>query len=421
MSRARPRRIFLGLTEIAGYYSSVAASLEQLGHQADVVTLAPHPFGYATSASAPARRAERWARAMVDAGARFGPVRLLAEGLARVGLMVWALIRYDAFVFGFRNSFLVGWELPLFRLFGKPVVSVFHGSDHRPPYLDGVVASGRSSYELVRRTASVKRLVRRFERGSTVVVGNPLSAQLHERPLVTFQAIGTLALDTAGPAPAPPSSGDRLRLLHAPSVPAAKGTPLIREAVQQLRDEGVDVELVEITGRPNAEVLAALAACHLVVDQLYSDTFLAGFAAEAAAAGRAAVVGGYGFDELERALPAALVPPGYRCRPDELLDTLRRLATDHNDITRTGAAARSFVADGMSAPMVAERFVRLLDGDVPDEWRFDPADSDYLLGACLPEQEVDRIGREIVARHGLSALRIDDKPRLLELARQRFE
>ena len=88
---------------------------------------------------------------------------------------------------------------------------------------------------------------------------------------------------------------------------------------------GLEDRGVVVTGRPNREVLAAIAASDFVIDQVYSDSPLAGFAAEAAALGRPAIVGGYAWDDLRRVTPAEVMPPSHVCRPEDLADAIRRL------------------------------------------------------------------------------------------------
>ena len=42
------------------------------------------------------------------------------------------------------------------------------------------------------------------------------------------------------------------------------------------------IKFIEITGRPNQEVLELISTCDFVIDQLYSDMAMVGFATEAA-------------------------------------------------------------------------------------------------------------------------------------------
>ena len=108
-------------------------------------------------------------------------------------LLLWAIATCDIFIFGFASTFFGYLELPLLKLFRRRVVFIFHGSDSRPPYLDGAVPTadaGSRPDALVRSTRRVKRRVRTIDRWADVVVDNPLSAHFHERPIVSFLAIG---------------------------------------------------------------------------------------------------------------------------------------------------------------------------------------------------------------------------------------
>ena len=66
---------------------------------------------------------------------------------------------------------------------------------------------------------------------------------------------------------APP---DPLVLLHAPTAPLIKGTPLVRAAVSRLRSEGYVFEYVELQGRSNTQVQRELRRAHVVLNEFYS-------------------------------------------------------------------------------------------------------------------------------------------------------
>lgn len=59
-------------------------------------------------------------------------------------------------------------------------------------------------------------------------------------------------------------------VLHAPSSPIIKGTPIVRAVIKQLQEEGYDFEYVELMGVSNKEVMAALAKAHIVLNQFYA-------------------------------------------------------------------------------------------------------------------------------------------------------
>ena len=413
----RPKRAFLGLTEIAGYYGGLADGLRTHGVEAVVCDLSGNPYDFAGgSKPAVVRLAESLARRNARTS-RSSPLKPVWKALAlasRVPLFAWAAARFDLFVFGFGTSFFGNRELPLLRRLRKRIVHVFHGSDSRPPYLDGSLMDGRTAEECIALTRAVKQRLRAIERSVDLVVSNPLSSQLHERPFVSFLALGV----PRRCAPAAEVRTGRPRALHSPSHPAAKGTSELREAVRRLNDRGVELALVELTGRPNAEVLAAIAECDFVVDQIYADVAMAGFASEAACASRPAVVGGYGRSALEAAMCGAPFPPVHFCEPDEVEAAIERLASDRPYRLALGAEARTFVRERWAPAEVAGRLLAALDGD--ESLVVDPATIDYVEGGGLSRERLRALVRDVVALGGAEALQLSDKPelerRLLALA-----
>lgn len=431
-------RVFAGTAEIAGYYRRLAAGLAEHGVACTRVELVEHPFSYgpADRRNALLRLVGWTARRRCAAIGRPLPVRLAwraAQLPVRLPLLAWALARHDVFILAYGSSVAGPWELPVLRLLGKRVVHVFHGSDTRPPYLDGFLTqSGASPRRLRRLTRRTVRRLRWIERWTTVIMSHPASGQLHRRPFVAGLEVGipiwsvageVVAGGAGGPggtgaAPAP--AGDRVRLLHSPSNPGVKGTELLRSIVAALQERGLPVDLVEISGRPNAEVRQALLACDLVLDQAYSDQPLAGFAAEAAAEGVGAVVGSHAAGDAGAPLPPGWPHPTAFVPPTELAATVERLVVDATARRELGAQAQAFVRDRWAPGAVAGRFLQLALGDYPREWVVDPAAITYPLGCGLSEERARLVVAALVGRYGPSVLGVDDKPelkaRLLALA-----
>lgn len=411
--------------ETAGYCSQLVAGFRAIGLRAEHLDLGPNPLGYASGPPATRVRLARW----LECRRRGGPgpriVWTLLHRLAMAALLAHALVRHDAFVLRAGDSFLGLRDLPLLRALGKRVVVVFFGSDSRPSYLNGAEAArGVVGARAADETAAKRRVVERVERHASAVICHVMSAQLHTRRTIAFLAVG-IPRDPGAPLLplGPRGAGAPIRVLHAPSRLQDKGTQLVRDAVEAARASGVEVELEIVTGRPNREVLAAIAGCDFVVDQVFGDTPMGGFAAEAAARGRPAVVGGYGWDELRRVSDPAAMPPSHLCRPDELADAIVALATDDDRRHALGEAARRHVAQGWAPAEVARRFVAILSGEAPDGWWFDPAEVVYAHGVGMSEPAVSRAIGEVLDARGTAGLGVRDKPllerRLVELAGRR--
>lgn len=393
------RRVFLGLTEIAGYYGHLARGLEELGVGTMRLDLSAHPFAYSSPGllSALARLRARTRRRALRGALRLVQTVLLPFAFVR------AVARCDVFVFGYATTFFGYRELPLIRALGKRVVYVFHGSDSRAPYLDGAEMApelGRTFVDCVALTTSRKSRLRKIERHATVVVANPLSTHLHERPVVPFLWLGI----PAPPAGDAPVRAGTVRALHAPSQHSAKGSAEIRSAVDRLRARGIDVDLDEVQGVPNAVVHERLAECDFVIDQVYSDTPMAGFAVEAARFAKPAIVGGYGWHELEGDLP-----PTHLCAPDELEAAIERLATDTDYRHELGERARAWVTERWAPRAVAERLLAALDGKLD---LYDPQRLREHRGAGLSEEAARRVVAGVIEAGGVAALRLADKPEL---------
>jgi hypothetical protein len=422
----------MGLVEVAGYYAALQKGFGELGIDATVVSLDSHPFGY--SGGSPGRLRARLTVALVRASHRAYVRRArtprrdrarkiwwtLSHKVLAAAALLWAGLSYDVFIFSYRTSLDGLRDLPLLKLLRRKIIYVFHGSDSRPPYIDGalMLGGGVSVEQCIEFASRQKREIGIIERYADQIVNHPLSAHFHARPFVSFLSLG-IPRDFAAPGAETgedgPTARRATRILHCPSHPEAKGTPEIRRAVASLRAKGHEIEFAEITGRPNAEVLAGIARCDFVVDQVYCDTPMAGFAAEAAFLGKPAVVGGYGAGAVRELLPAEAIPPTLYCSPGELEAAVERLILDADLRARLGEQARRYVEETWAPRRVAARFLRLISGDLPREWVCDPARVRYLHGFGLPEGEARRLVREVVERGGRGALQLSDKPELEEL------
>jgi glycosyltransferase involved in cell wall biosynthesis len=418
-------RVFIGLTEVAGYFGNLAKGLEELGIETKFVDLYAHPFRYAGDAAPRDRlvdlyRALARRRAMVPASRQ---LRVLwwagLQKACAMGILFKAALTCDVFIFSSDTTFLRYLDLPILRLLRKRLIFVFSGSDHRPPYMDGVAVTALDDETVARcgvMTTRVKAKLRKIEGHADVIVGHHLSAHLHERRIVPFLLLGIPFATAARPVPATSErASSPVRIVHAPSTPRQKGTREIREAVEALRASGLAIELVELVNQRNQVVLDELARCDFVVDELYSDSRMAGLATEAAFFGKPTVVGGYARDEdmaIDGVYPASSFAPVHHCHPAEIKDAIFRLVTDISYRIELGERAREFVTANWSPSKVARRYVALIENEIPESWMFDPRDIRYVSGTGIPESVTRTAVRRLVEMRGVGALCLSDKPEL---------
>ncbi|MCU0636429.1 MAG: hypothetical protein MUE41_16290, partial [Gemmatimonadaceae bacterium] len=198
--RTRPV-VFLGPVEVSGYYAQLHQGFEALGCEVVRLSMIPDERAYAPGTPFwPAALAMRLERASVSRlratpGSLAGRLLSKAASIALMVLAVRVILRCNVLVYGFGAS--ITWrpalEYRFARLLKRRIVCIFHGSDSRPPYLDGHALAGDRGVDpadMARLVRERHALVRRVDAAADVVVDNPFGAHFHGRRCVTLHAIG---------------------------------------------------------------------------------------------------------------------------------------------------------------------------------------------------------------------------------------
>jgi hypothetical protein len=401
-SRTR-RRVLLGPADSASFATRLARGLADQGLDCWVLNQEPHMYHSDLSCLGRARPlAANWLQhaSRMIRGGFFS--RVAAHFIRKVApwcVFVWSLWAVDAVVFiSCTRSFVRGHlDLWVYRLLRKRVIWVYLGTDSRPRYMHGwhhdildPAKKVKAARRLAQRVRRQRTRIRQLARLSDFVVDNPLCGHFQERPFINWFYIGFPHDERAFGGLTDgrkKSEGEPLRIMHCPSHPHLKGTDRIEAVINKLRENGANITYTRITGMPRAEVLKRLSECDLVIDELYSDSPMAGFASEAAAFGKPAIVGGYGWEHLRKRLPPDVIPPNLLCHPDELETMFRRVSDDRDYCRRVGNQAYNFVNGFWQQEAVARRFLRLLgDDDIPTEWWCDPKTITFWHGLGAPEE-----------------------------------
>ena len=387
----RADRVLVAPREIAGIAHGLHDGLDAEGLKADLLMRWPHPFGYPIP---PAQLpVTRWAQRLVveepmtHRGS--GALRRAVSLILRVLLVPYIAARYASVVFIGQDTLLPGgWDRRLLSTLGVTTVTVFCGSEARPPYLDGHFAGrGLAAEQLMatREQVSVNlRRVRLAEHDSTHVVNHPGTAQFATRAFVDWTVLG-IPTSAVRDSHVPNRTGAVPKVLHAPSDPHMKGTTELRQALDVLRTEGVDFEYRELTGVPHSEVLDALRDADLVVDQLYSDLLFPGLSTEAMAVGTPVLVFGYAGDLLRGLAGRANAPVGHYACPERLLDLLRPAIADAAFRQHLRSEQAAYVRSDGARSEVARRWAAVIRNKVPEHWLDVPGEHVYA-GGCAVEQ-----------------------------------
>ena len=418
-SRPQPQlpRIFVGFSEISGMYSRIVKELRDTGYPISFSETSRHPFDYHPGTVLSDFRFEH----RLSRGDN--QLKSVIPYLAfRIYHLFWALRNFDTFVFVYGRSFLPrNLDLPLLRLLRKRIVSyVGHGSEARPAFIDGAHWSNAlltlDPLKSIHQTfLSQKKHMRRIERNSSLVIAHPLTAQLLRKPAVAGLYIGIpMPNNHGGSRTAHGSNSSRVSVIHSPSNRRAKGSDLISDLVSRTDSRQYSLDYTELHGVSNDEVISKLIESDIAIDQLYSDTRLAGFGTEAASLGVAVLAGSYGVSELNECVQEAFLPPALVVHPRDIEDTFRRLVEDRDFRDRTANDCQTFISSNWSAKKVSERCLLVVNGMFPQDWYFDPLKVSYVHGACLEESELISIWNSGTARFGPEFLNIPHRPDLYE-------
>ena len=424
MAGKRKPRIFLGLIEIAGHYRELAKGFRELGYDAVFVDTFGNCNKYEEQSPQDmlfrlfdsfARRRQNARRKLVS---QFWRGMLI---LLKPLLFLYVLPQYDVFILGHNTSFLHFWDLPILKLFGKKIVYQFHGSDGRPRYLDGHFIRGNSMRDihwLRRRTRKQIKIIGKIDRWADVIINIGPQGHFHRRPFVQWLRIGLASRPDQTVAATPEPDSDRpVRILHCPSDPEGKGTAYIRTTIEEIKSRR-NIEYIEVVGQPNSVVRDELQRCDFVVDQIYADYGMAGFATEAAWFSKPVIVGGWAVDYWKQRLGEDARPPSCYCYPHEFPDAILRMIDDVDYRIELGQKARKFVETHWHPKRIAEKILQALDGTLPADWIEDPRDIRYVAGWGMPREQVREIVSRFVETFGMSALGLDHQPQLVEIFRK---
>lgn len=153
-------------------------------------------------------------------------------------------------------------------------------------------------------------------------------------------------------------------VFHAPSSPILKGTPLVRAAVAQLQEEGLDFEYIELSGVPHEQVEAALERCHIVLNEFYS--YVPGvFGVEAMAAGCALITSAD--ERLDPQLPPGSNEAWLPTPHHHIAKSLRKLVSDQGMAREYAKSGRDWVRRNAVASVSGKVVTEVLSAALAEE------------------------------------------------------
>ena len=331
----------------------------------------------------------------------------------KVILFPFFIKKYDVFIFSGNYTYL-GFHIDRFILkaLNKITIDIALGSDARPPYLNGNYLDHPVS-KVKMLTAAKKKIINRKVKFTTHVIDHPTISQFNSKSYIPFLHMGfPFFFSEVGIAV---NTSEKPLILHAPSKPKVKGTSIIRKVIDDLRNEGtLDFEYKELVGVPHVEVLAQLQKCSFIINELYSDTLMSGLDTEAAWFGKPSIVGGYNLDMIEKTVDKNNCPPTHRIQPseEELKQAVICLLTDKAYRQKLGNDAQSFVKKKWSSQCVAQKYLDLISGNIPNDVYRSPYKDFDIYGSGINNDDRVSMIKKLTDKYGIKALCLNDKDAL---------
>ncbi len=357
-------RIFTLGVDTGGYLSTLGDAARSVGHRVHSIVALRHEIrgGEATSTN------DRLISALAKLLVRFGLARRLAGLLGSVWMAVVIIshgVRGDMLLINSpRNEHLPA--MLSARVRGLFVVSVYHGSDLRPGYLNGHIFRTRPIAAVYKFCRAQARRVRRVERLSDGVIAWAKIGHFLRQPYIPMESIGfPINLSSYQTAQQPSRSTDqkisRYLIGHAPGVTKLESTQQISSAVEVLSAAGLDVELEVLPLSARDEVLRRLPDFDLVVDRLQADSSPGILAIECLMLGVPVLSAGISLKDVRNFSSLECVPePTYVADLASLLSSLLR-GGKLSELAGHQAATAAFLRAEWSAETVLARLINLME------------------------------------------------------------
>ena len=252
--------------------------------------------------------------------------------------LLTAPLKYDIFHFYYDLSLLpFSIDLPFLKAMGKKVFFWFCGCDTRgrEVTLKKYQYSGCRECRPVRCTpwrSSLIRLARQY--ADAVFFTTPDLAEF--LPGATWLP-APINLDQWPVQKITPAKNKKIRIAHAPTSQALKGTRYLKQAIEELKRKGHDIELVLIENMDHDKIREVVQSVDLTVDQLLIGAYGI-FSAEMMALGKPVIC--YLRDDIRKMYPADL--PIISAHPGNLAAVLEKTIKQRKEWPKLGQQGRAY-------------------------------------------------------------------------------
>lgn len=339
------QRIFLGLENTAGIFTSLKIGFKALGIDADFYSFSAHLFKYKPD------KILKYFRNPI--------LRKIQKSM----LILKMILRYDYFIFSAEGTLLPKFkDVKIFNKFGKKCIVIFTGCDVRMPenvaqFKWNCCKECDSDYKmhvgciLDTKPAKTKRIEDAFD---LIVCPEEAALSLIKKSFnVLFPVNPELFKKNIIP-----KTREKLRILHAPSNEVYKGTKYILKAIENLKPK-YDFEFRKVSNISIDELYKEIEEADIVIDQMLGG-FYGVFATEAMAMNKPVVC--YMRPDLWEKIKSHC--PVINANPDNLEDILENLLKNSDSLKAIGLKSREYVEKYHDAKVIAEQYLKILNAQV---------------------------------------------------------
>jgi|GEM_PF-3224180 len=368
--------IFIGFFEAAGYFAGLSKALNDIGNKTTEYYYFDNKFKYVQPNYSYFNVLKFFYRHADSTSFSVRNLSKLTFNIFSFFFFIYSVLKFKTFIFSSQSFFFYwgkGREFQLLRFFKKKLVFIFTGSDSRAPFLSGYNID-KPQAELVKLSLKKIKFLNTFSCKTSYVIDSPSTSHLHVVPVIDFFKIGIPKV--IYPIFPKKNKNSRPKIIHAPSVQKQKGSHIFRAIIEELKCE-LDFEYIEITNMPNSEVLKLIAQSDLVIDEMYSDSLMAGIACESAWLGTPYLVFG---EKLDQAAIYYKWQARNYSSPKEAKALIRSFIIDEELRLHTASWLQMFVRENWAPEKIARRVLQITEDSIDPDLIVSP---EFINQMCL--------------------------------------
>ena len=404
------KKIFLGTTEISGILSNLQKGFIEQGFDVIYLTKQKHKFLYSESNNLFQSIIHAITKLSSSINIKiFRKILILIREMILLLALPYYIVVCDTFIFLAGESILYhNLDLPILKFLKKNIIFEFLGTDSRPSFVNGAFENYNIN-SLINVNFKIKKRISFIERYATNIICWPSTSMFFNKKLINGFYIGLPVKVEKNIKKN--ALKKEIKILHCPSRLKGKGTYEFRKIINNLRENGYVFEYKELINTPNKVVKDELKSATFVLDQLYADVPLAGFASEAASFGVPAIVGGYySKGKYNYFCESSYIPPSDYVEPEDIETILKKYLDDIDYVYKKGEELHQFICSHYDYKIVANNMKKIIDKNIPPNWFYDPMKVEYILGSGVSKKEIYNRIKEIIDNFNSDIFLLNDKP-----------